>query len=157
MKYLSGKEAMIAESYLDAASNIALGSSCLRSRCGTVIVKDDEIIGKGFNSPPGNKTIDHCFKDELPVDFKSDRTCCVHAEQRAIMDALARNAGKITGSRLYFIRLDKDGNQLAAGEPYCTICSKMTLDAGVADFVLRQEKGIAVYSAKEYNKRSFGR
>ncbi|MBI5804039.1 hypothetical protein HY450_02240 [Candidatus Pacearchaeota archaeon] len=30
-------------------------STCKRSRCGAVIVKDNMIIGRGFNSPPQNK------------------------------------------------------------------------------------------------------
>ncbi|MBI2668675.1 hypothetical protein HYX14_02425 [Candidatus Woesearchaeota archaeon] len=62
-----------------------------------------------------------------------------------------------SGSRLYFIRLDEQGNAEHAGEPYCTICSKMSLDAGIAEFVLWHKEGITVYKTKEYNEKSFGR
>lgn len=44
---------------------------------------------------------------------------------------------------------------LKAGKPYCTICSKMALDVGIAEFVLWHEEGITVYDTKEYNELSF--
>ena len=141
--------------YLDLAVEVALESSCYRSRCGSVIVKDGEVIGEGFNSPPGNKTLDSCFKDKLDDDFKSDKTCCVHAEQRASIDAL-RKGNDLEGSRLYFIRIDGDGDKIEAGKPYCTICSKMVLDVGISEFVLLHEEGICVYGTEEYNEISFG-
>lgn len=155
MKILSGEEEKNATNYFDAAVKIALGAKCRRSKCGSIIVKNNEIIGTGYNSPPKDKTLDHCIKDRLPADFKSDKTCCIHAEQRAIMDALKRNPDKLAGSRLYFIRLDENGSPQKAGEPYCTICSKMALDTGVAEFVLWHEKGISVYDSDEYNTLSF--
>ena len=71
------------------------------------------------------------------------------------MDALQHHPEKIKDSRLYFIRLDEQGDKLKAGKPYCTICSKMTLDAGIAEFTLWHEEGICVYGAEEYNGLSF--
>jgi len=156
MKVLIGKESESAMHFIDIAADVALGSGCLRSRCGSIIVNDNEIIGRGFNSLPMNKVLEHCIKDELPIDFKSDRTCCVHAEQRAVMNALATNPKKVEGSTLYFIRLDKEGNKLNAEDPYCTICSKMALDVGISEFVLLREEGITVYDIEEYNRFSFG-
>ncbi len=149
------EEEKLAVQYLSKTAQIALQSTCFRSRCGSVIVKNDEIIGSGFNSPPCGQTLDHCLKDDLPANFKSDKTCCMHAEQRAIMDALKNNPDKITGSRLYFSRIDEKGAPTKSGKPYCTICSKMALDAGIAEFVLWHEEGIAVYGTKEYNVLSF--
>ena len=155
MRYLQEKEAETAMYYLKKAAEVALNSSCLRSKCGSVIVKDDKIIGKGFNSPPLNKTLEHCLKDSLPENFKSDKTCCVHAEQRAIINALKNYPSLLHGSRLYFIRLDSDGNMKRAGKPYCTICSKLCLDVGISEFVLWHDDGICVYNTDEYNTLSF--
>ena len=148
MKYLSGEEKRKAQQFMDKAAEVALHSTCFRSRCGTVIVKDNTIIGEGFNSPPQNECLESCLKDTLPASFKSDKTCCVHAEQRAIMDALRRNSAKIERSQLYFIRLDEQGEKQYAGDPYCTICR-------IGEFVLWHEQGICVYDTKEYNARSF--
>lgn len=120
------------------------------------MVKDGEVIGKGYNSPPGDTIPDRCIKDDLPMGFKSDRTCCVHAEQRAIMDVLKHHPKEIEGSTLYFTRLDNNDNMAKSGLPYCTICSKMTLDVKIANFVLWHEEGITVYKTDEYNRISFG-
>jgi deoxycytidylate deaminase len=155
MEYLSSTEEKKALEFINEAAKIALKSSCFRAKCGTVIVKNDKIIGQGFNGPPQDKVLDHCLKDNLPSNFKSDKTCCVHAEQRAIIDALKNNPEEIIGSRLYFIRLDKNGNPERAGKPFCTICSKMALDTGIAEFVLWHNAGICVYNTEEYNTLSF--
>ncbi|MFA5080652.1 MAG: hypothetical protein WC472_03460 [Candidatus Paceibacterota bacterium] len=155
MKYLTDKEEQEAFIFINKAVEIGRNSPCFRSRCGSVIVSNGEIIGSGFNSPPNGKILDYCLKDELPNDFKSDKTCCIHAEQRAIMDALRNNAQKIIGSRLYFIRLNEKGEITKAGNPYCTICSKMALDVGISEFVLWHKKGICVYNTDEYNNISF--
>ena len=155
MRILSGDEEKEALSFIDQAVEIALNSSCHRSRCGAVIVSEGEVISKGYNSPPLEVKLDYCFKDNLPEGFKSDKTCCIHAEQRAIMTALSSNPDKIIGSRLYFIRLNEEGVKEKAGDPYCTICSKMALDSGVKEFVLFREEGVCVYDTKEYNLLSF--
>ncbi len=155
MRYLTGTEEQEALQYIQGAAEIARGSCCLRAHCGSVIVRDREIIGRGYNSPPRDIRIDRCTKDDLPKEFRSDRTCCIHAEARAVYDALAHRPEKIVGSRLYFIRLADDGSLARAGTPYCTMCSKLALDAGIAEFVLWHKEGIRVYDTAEYNRISF--
>jgi len=157
MKILSGKEEAEAMKFIDEAANVALDSTCKRKKCGSIIVKKGTIIGKGFNSPPNDdESQRRCSNDKNSYDRKiTDKTCCVHAEQRAIMDALRKNPQKIAGSRLYFIRLDDNGVKGVAGNPYCTICSKMALDSGIKEFVLWHETGITVYDTEEYNDLSF--
>ena len=161
MKYVSGNEETKALEYITKAAEIALRSTCDRSRCGSVIVQHDEIIGSGFNSPPQDKEEQRrCSYSKDSYHPKvTDKTCCVHAEQRAIMDALKNNPDKIAGSRLYFIRLGTDGTfsktGVQSGKPYCTMCSKMSLDVGIAEFVLKHEEGVCVYDTDEYNLLSF--
>lgn len=155
MQILGDSDAEKAIKYLDLAASKAKESNCFRAKCGTIIVSGERVIGSGFNSPPLSKKIDHCIKGGLPKDFKSDKTCCMHAEQRAIMDSLRKNPRFLSGSRLYFVRLDKSGKKEFSGEPYCTICSKMALDAGVSEFVLWRKEGVCVYDTAEYNELSF--
>lgn len=133
---------------------VAKKATCSRSKCGSIIIKDWIIIGEGYNAMPCNNQTD-CFKDGLPSNFKSDKTCCVHAEQRAIMDALKNHPKSVPGSDLLFIRLDDQGNPKHSGEPYCTICSKMALDAGISRFFLWHKEGWTAYDAKYYNDLSF--
>lgn len=132
---------------------MAMKSSCLRSMSGAIIVKNEKIIGKGYNSPPKDEILLECLKDKLPKNFKSDKTCCVHAEQRAILDVLKKE--DLKNSRLYYIRLDLNNNIIKAEEPYCTICSKLCLDSGISEFVLYKKDGIALYDTYEYNDLSF--
>jgi len=157
MRYLSSDEEKKALQFICEAAKIALNATCERALCGSVIVKNNKIIGSGFNSPPQNIEEQRkctCSKDSYHKKV-TDKTCCIHAEQRAIIDALKNNPDKIVGSRLYFIRLDKDNNPAFAGKPFCTICSKLALDVGISEFVLWHKEGVCVYNTEEYNLLSY--
>ena len=164
MRYITNEsEKKRAEKYIEEAKTIAQKATCGRAKCGAVIVKDNEIIGTGFNSPPGSDENERrCEVRKNQYDIKvTDKTCCMHAEQRAIMDALRNHSDKIKGSKLYFSRFYPDGRQRLAGESEkvqlcCTICTKMMFDVGIEEFVLPHVGGIGVYAKDEYVKRSFG-
>lgn len=143
--------------YFKQAAKVAQQSLCLRRRCGTVIVSGQEVIGSGYNAPPADDiTARRC---ELAKDkykkYPTDKTCCVHAEQRAILDALRHHQDRLKGSSLYFVSVDEQGNLLDATLPYCTICSKMALDVGVEYFLLYSKQKIQKYHTKRYNQLSF--
>ena len=160
MRFLSGNEEKQARIYFNKAIETARNSTCLRSKCGAVIVKNGEIIGRGFNSPPGDlESQRRCLIKKDEYDLKvTDKTCCVHAEHRAVANALDKyNKKKLIDSKLYFARLDLEDNFLYAGNPYCTICSKFVLDNKLKEFVLWHEQGICVYNTEEYNDISFGK
>ena len=144
------------DEYITKATEIALSATCKRSKCGSVIVRDDIIIGIGFNSPSGNlEQQRRCTYEKSTLHRKvTDKTCCMHAEQRAIIHALKTNSDKIKGSKLYFMRLNKEDKPEHSGAPYCTICSKMALDVGIKEFVLMHKEGLRVYDTKEYNQLS---
>ena len=154
LKDLEEKEAIL---FFEKAAELAENASCLRDKCGSIIVSKNEIIGYGFNSPPGNlESQRRCINSkEMYHSRVKDKTCCIHAEQRAVINALEKNPSKIKGSKIYFMRLDKFGKMTKAGKPYCTLCSKIVLDAGVSEFILWHEEGIVAYTAEEYNQRSF--
>ena len=154
MEIKSNKET---EQFMNEALEEAKKSTCSRKKCGSVIVKNNEVIGRGFNSPPNNlESQRRCKLNKEDYHKKvTDKTCCVHAEQRAIIDALAKNSEKIKDSILYFIRLDEEGKKAFSKEPYCTICSKMALDVGIKYFVLWHKEGICFYDTEEYNKASY--
>jgi deoxycytidylate deaminase len=165
MRYITNKaEKSVAEKFIIEAKAVAQEATCYRAKCGAVIVKDGEIIGRGYNSPPGNDGDERrCKVKKNEYDIKvTDKTCCMHAEQRAIMDALRYHADKLDGSKLYFSRFYPDGRQRFVGERegkvqlYCTVCTKMMFDVGIAEFVLPHVNGIGVYSKDEYLIRSFG-
>lgn len=156
MKYLKGQQEKEAIRWMNEAAKIAEGALCLKAKCGTVIVKDNEIIGQGYNAPPLDKDENRmCDKEVSAGKEKYDRTCCMHAEWRAIIDALKRNPEKLKRSKLYFTRVDDNRQIKKSGNPYCTVCSRMALDSDIEKFVLWHDKGICEYPTNEYNKLSY--
>jgi deoxycytidylate deaminase len=144
------------EYFFEQAGKEAEKALCLKAKCGTVIVLNGEIIGRGYNAPPGDDTTQRRCGEVFGASSKpkSDRTCCVHAEWRAILDAI-RNKKDISSSTLYFTRVDDSGNLLMSGKPYCTVCSRLALDSGIKYFGLWHEEGIKLYDTKEYNSLSY--
>lgn len=142
--------------YFKAAAEVAVQATCRRANCGSVIVKDGKIIGEGFNGPAiGNETNRRCGALwDYSIKPKYDKTCCVHAEWRAVIDACKRSGADIEGSRLYFMRIDTNGNFTDAGNPYCTVCSRITMESGVGEFALWNGGGADVYDIAEYDRKS---
>jgi deoxycytidylate deaminase len=54
MNILKGEKEKVALFYLNEAVLSAQKASCTRSFCGSIIVKNAKIIGRGYNSPPKN-------------------------------------------------------------------------------------------------------
>ncbi len=156
MKIITELDPQFAEhqKWFEEAGKIAQQSTCQRAQCGTILVANNQIIGSGFNSPAGNEP-SRCLQEyTLPENNKYDVTCCVHAEVRAIHNALHNNSDAMQNSTLYFMRL-KHNQITKAGVPYCTLCSKEALDSGVQLFALWHEQGITLYTTQEYNDISY--
>ena len=88
--------------YFELARGQAKLATCRRAKCGAVIVsKKGEVIGAGFNAPPLND--EDCRYCETDFDYsikpRYDKTCCIHAEWNAIMDALKNHADEMGGGR----------------------------------------------------------
>ncbi len=156
MRTLQGPEAATAQRWMEGALTMARRARCLRAKCGTVIVNDGVIIGEGYNAPPLDREEHRICMETFPVGKpKYDRTCCIHAEWRAILDASRRHPAKLAGATLYFARLGDDGAMAFSGQPFCTVCSRLALDTGIAEFVLWHEQGITAYETGDYNRRSY--
>lgn len=150
------------EQWFKEAGRVAKGSLCLdeNAKCGAVIVANNVIIGEGYNAPPlDDVSKRRCLNDRTLCDRSKkprfDLTCCVHAEWRAIMDAQKNNPAELKGAALYFVRVDDAGNIRYSGEPFCTVCSRLALDAGIAKFGLWHKDGVMLYDTDDYNERSY--
>ena len=145
------------EKYFKKAAEVAKNATCYRAKCGSVIVsRSGKIIGKGFNAPPlGDESQRKCdlefFNDEK---LKYDKTCCIHAEWSAIIDALSNYPKEIVGSTLYFMRVSEKGEFTGDGVPFCTVCSRLTLQSGIKYFGLWND-GPMIFDTKEYNDLSY--
>lgn len=157
MKYLQDTEEQEAKRWMEEAAKVAQEALCLRAKCGTVIVKGGNIIGRGYNAPPLDDVAYRICLDEYDFSGKPkyDHTCCMHAEWRAILDAMRNAPAQLSGSRLYFTRVDAEGKVKKSGEPYCTVCSRLALDAGIGEFHLWHGEGICSYPTDEYNRLSY--
>ena len=157
MRRLEGVDAASVRIHFKAAARVALGASCGRAQCGTVIVKDGKTLGTGSNGPALGH--DHGRRCDEPINNsikpKYDKTSCVHAEWRAILDACKRHGKDLAGSTLYFIRVGVNGAFTDAGQPFCTVCSRLTLEAGISSFALWNDDGADIYDAKEYDDLTY--
>ena len=145
------------EEFFKQAQQVAQKATCSRAKCGAVIVATNgRVIGRGYNAPPlGDESQRMC---NVPLDKtikqNNDKTCCVHAEWNAILDALKHHADKVEGSTLYFMRVNEVGEFTEAGDPYCTVCSRLALESEVAMFGLWND-GPEMIPTDIYNKRSY--
>jgi len=156
MKYLKGEDKIKGMQYIEEAAIVAKKALCYKAKCGSVIVANDKIIGNGYNAPPlDDENHRRCGDNREGGKPKYDQTCCVHAEWRAMHDALVNNADKIVGSKLYFTRVDEHGRNIRSGQPYCTVCSRLALDLGLSKFILYHEDGICEYDTDEYDRLSY--
>jgi deoxycytidylate deaminase len=145
------------EQYFEEARKVAAQATCNRAHCGSVIVsKDGQIIGRGYNAPPLGDESQRMCDVELDKSIKqsNDKTCCVHAEWNAIIDALQNYSDKIQGATIYFMRVDENDQFTEAGKPYCTVCSRLAMQSGIAQFGL-WNGGPELFDAADYNVQSY--
>lgn len=67
---------------------------------------------------------------------------------------MTNHGDQVKGSSLYFMRVDDEGKCTDAGDPYCTVCSRMALQVGIKDFVLWNGEANS-FTTREYNKKSY--
>lgn len=158
MKHLIGNATIDSLPFFAAAAQVATAALCRQARCGTVIVQNEKIIGQGYNGPPLDQLSNQrCgWKPDITRKPNYDVTCCVHAEWRAILDATRNHPTALEGSILYFMRINDSGDFTDAGAPYCTTCSRIAMEAGIAEFRLwdATDSSVKAYPTDEYDRVS---
>lgn len=114
------------EYYMNIAVQVSLRSTCTRRKVGAVIVKDNRILGTGYNGAP--KGIPNCCDDtsrcyrtihNIPSGTKLDLCYAVHAEMNALFNAV--NAGcDLANSEIYVTTFP------------CSNCAKQIIQAGIS-------------------------
>lgn len=153
MRYLNEEEAKEAEEFIKVAAKEAEKSTCKKSKRGAVIVKNKEIIGKGFNKVTLEKFCDPCIRENIRDNSRAELCSALHAEQVAILDALKKGKS-LEGSRMFHVKV-KDGEIRPSEDVSCTVCSRLVLEAGISEFVLLNKKGFVLFDSKEFNEKSF--
>lgn len=113
--------------YMDKAYEQAEKSTCLRTKVGAVIVRDNKIIAQGYNNVTGGVRDCRkfgCMRDELNIPSGERREVCraICAEQLAITEA-ARNGVELDGSIAYITTYP------------CHICAKLLASSGIKEIV----------------------
>jgi len=157
MRRVEGNDFEAIKPYFTHAAVVAKDATCRRAKCGSIIVNEDIVIGEGFNSPALNDEDGRMCETDFDTSIKPkyDKTCCIHAEWRAVLEACKNYPDKLSGSVLYFMRIDEAGDFTDAGDPFCTVCSRLTMEAGVGEFALYNNGGADIYSVAEYNQKSY--
>jgi deoxycytidylate deaminase len=161
MRYIDdNSELEKAMNFFALAQDIAKDSLCKNAKCGAVVSCGDEYVSRASNGPPGGR-VECSWCDQKDIrGTPTDKTCCVHAEDRAVKTALV-SRGEVRdrqlylpSSKLYFMRVSDKGDMTFANDPYCTICSKSVLDVGISEIFLSHEEGIVAYQTPFYNDLS---
>lgn len=118
------------EYFLSIAAKVSERSTCLRRRCGAVLVKEKRILATGYNGAPSG--LKHCaeagcLREAGGIEPGSRHELCrgLHAEQNAIIQA-AMHGVEISGAAIY-----------STHQP-CVLCAKMLINAGVKAVVYRE-------------------
>ncbi len=112
------------------AGQVSERSTCLRRRCGAVLVRDKRILATGYNGAPSG--LAHCgevgcLREKYGVQAGERHELCrgLHAEQNAIIQA-ALHGVAIRDATIY-----------TTHQP-CSLCAKMLINAGVTDIVYQE-------------------
>ena len=128
------------EYYINIAKAVSERSTCLRVKCGAVIVVNDNIVGTGYvGSPRGELNccdIGICKRDQLNIQPGKNYELCesVHAEMNAFLHSGRERAfgGDIY---IYFERID--GKKEKHGG-MCIICSRMAKQVGIKNTFIEE-------------------
>lgn len=105
------------------------------------MVKDDEIIGKGYN----HTFLDEheCLKernfDEYHLGYNPGMCFAIHSEWDALIDAF-ENGHQVEGAKLYILGKYLDGTVRTNDHFSCTVCARLLMRAGVKKKVFLFEK-----------------
>lgn len=118
------------ETFSEIARTWAKRSTCSRRQVGAVLVKDNKVIGNGYNGVPSGAT--HCIDGGCPrgqltyervpagSDYNAHPCMAIHAEHNSILQAGILHA---RGATLY------------TTEPPCQQCTNLIEHAGIAEVI----------------------
>lgn len=126
----------IDEYYLGIAQAVSARAECVRRKIGAVIVKDDAIIGTGFNgAPPGERS---CLDGACPrarkdvvagIGYAETGCVAIHAEVNAIIRA---GRERCLGATLYVT------------DTCCVLCAPIVRAAGIIRVVTPHNVGLPI-------------
>lgn len=123
------------EYYLEIAKVIAKRSTCLRRQYGAVIVKNDMIVGTGYNGSARGQSnccdVETCWRElnNIPHGQQYEQCVAIHAENNAMSQA-GRN--KCIGATLYLVGIENEKEIVALP---CLMCDREIKNNGIIRIV----------------------
>ena len=105
--------------YMRIAEAVALSSHCKRSKVGCIIVKNDNIIGIGYNGTPSG------FDNDCECNNVTKQEV-LHAESNAIAKC-AKSTISSVGSSMYCTLMP------------CYSCAKLIIQSGIKKLIYKEE------------------
>jgi dCMP deaminase len=120
------------EYFMEIVNAVAQRGTCLRARCGCVIVRDNVLLSTGYNGAP--KGAEQCDEDGCLIkevkhaDGHVSKHCkrTVHAEANAVLQA-AKNGVAIKDAALY------------CGMTPCRDCAMLIVNSGIKTVVVKED------------------
>jgi len=127
--------------FLNIALAVAQRSTCLRRKFGAVIVKDNTIVGTGYNGNARgviNCSEIGCIKNIMrtPHGVAYDYCPAVHAEENAIINS---NRADRINATLYIAGIDPDGKYTMALP--CQRCQRKIINSQIKQVILLRDDG----------------
>jgi dCMP deaminase len=127
--------------FLNIALAVAQRSTCLRRKFGAVIVKDNTIVGTGYNGNARgviNCSEIGCIKNimQTPHGVAYDYCPAVHAEENAIINS---NRADRINATLYIAGIDPDGKYTMALP--CQRCQRKIINSQIKQVILLRDDG----------------
>lgn len=124
--------------FLNIAKVVAERSSCLRSKVGSVIVRDKDIISTGYNGAPQYQKncleLNNCYRNDNTITSGTQLERCravgSHAESNAISLA-ARNGHSTNEAVIYIV-----GHRMI-----CNQCKALIANANIRKVILLTPSG----------------
>jgi hypothetical protein len=165
--------------FMDYAVELAKHSNCTKANFGAAVVPTEfvmggifvedldvknDIVGIGYNRSLKTLGECECIRADVPSGTRVERCYAIHAEQFAMMDAIAKLAlsdscvpcfnessflgAPLDGYSIVLARIDpktkKELKRSVRGF-YCTLCSRMAKFLGLDGIVLRANDGSFYY------------
>lgn len=135
------------DAYLNCAENFAYRSTCIKRKYGAVIVKDDAVISTGYNgSPRGFENccdLGTCPRIQKNMHQGEGYGICraIHAETNALLNC---SREQTIGADLYLAGINPGDSSVHCAKP-CPLCTRMIIQAGIHNVILRQGVGADNY------------
>lgn len=125
----------------------ARNSNCKSKRGVVIWNRYNGMVSYGWNAPP------HPFVCDGSETCRANcAKTAVHAEQKALMNALGMNID-LRECEMIHVKI-VDGEAVTSEKPSCWQCSKLILASGIKSMWLYQEEGLVEYTAEDFHNKT---